>query len=92
MKDNHEPLRRNPIPPALFDVDGWYQVKEFTTTRQHFGYLRLSRSAFLKDVKDGALPEGRKIGHQRYWYGRQLEAIKKGQDWHEISEPAKVIL
>ncbi len=84
--------KRFPIPPAEFHPDDWYQVKEFTSTREARGYLRLSRTAWLDGVKDGIYPPGRKMGHHRYWWGRQLEAVKKGEDWRSVAEPKEMIL
>lgn len=83
---------RAPIPPSAFDPDGWYQVREFCSTRSARGYLRLSRSAFLEGAKTGEYPPGRKVGHRRFWWGRQLEAIKRRCDWREVAEPEEILL
>ena len=85
-------MSRTPIAPTTFDPNSWYQVKEFCSTRGARGYLRLSRTAFLEGVKAGEYPPGRKIGHQRFWWGRQLEAIKQRRDWREVAEPDEVLL
>lgn len=86
------PVGRFPIPPAAFDPEGWYQVREFATTRDARGYLNLSRTAWMAGVKDGTYPEGRKVGHYRYWWGRQLEAIKTRKDWRDVPVPEEILL
>ena len=51
------------------EVTGWpYRMKLKDAAR----FTGDSRSGFLRQVKDGTLPPGHKIGGSRYWYQDEL--------------------